>query len=676
MLQKIVRVVLEAPIDKSFDYLYQPTKVNDAIPEVGQLVAVPFGRRTVVGLVIGTGDSSDVPVEKLKAVAYCFHEIPPFDKAWMDLCRFVASYYHRTLGEVAINVLPKMIRQNKQKSIQKALKVIDEPAKGSEQQSEEAPELNEDQQQAVEAITAAEGFSTFLLYGVTGSGKTEVYLRAVADKLASSSDGQVLLMVPEINLTPQLEERIRSRFPHEHIALQHSGLTERERLRDWLAIMTGRARIILGTRLSVMTPAPKLRMIVVDEEHDPSYKQQEGVRYSARDLAVWRANYLKIPVVLGSATPSLESWHHAKSGRYRELALPERARENAAHPEVTLIDTSKDKQVDGLSQTLVDAIEKRIEKGEISLLFLNRRGFAPVIICNACGWMSTCHRCSAYMVFHKANRILRCHHCGLERRIPKVCPDCGNVDLQALGRGTQRIEENIRLRFPQARILRIDADSTSRKGALQEALDAIYRGDVDIVIGTQMIAKGHDFQNLTLVGVLEPDAALFSHDFRASERLFAQLMQVAGRAGRDAVRPGANPSQVLIQTRYPSHPLYQAMRTRRYDAYVSQLMDERHMAGFPPFGFQALLMAEAKDISKAMMFLQQAKVLLGHREGLTVSDAIPMAIMRVADIERAQLLIESASRPVLQAALTECIPQLRNVKANVRWTIEVDPLSI
>ncbi|MBR6000945.1 MAG: primosomal protein N', partial [Oxalobacter sp.] len=488
MLQKIVRVVLEAPIDKSFDYLYQPTKVNDAIPEVGQLVAVPFGRRTVVGLVIGTGDSSDVPVEKLKAVAYCFHEIPPFDKAWMDLCRFVASYYHRTLGEVAINVLPKMIRQNKQKSIQKALKVIDEPAKGSEQQSEEAPELNEDQQQAVEAITAAEGFSTFLLYGVTGSGKTEVYLRAVADKLASSSDGQVLLMVPEINLTPQLEERIRSRFPHEHIALQHSGLTERERLRDWLAIMTGRARIILGTRLSVMTPAPKLRMIVVDEEHDPSYKQQEGVRYSARDLAVWRANYLKIPVVLGSATPSLESWYHAKSGRYRELALPERARENAAHPEVTLIDTSKDKQVDGLSQTLVDAIEKRIEKGEISLLFLNRRGFAPVIICNACGWMSTCHRCSAYMVFHKANRILRCHHCGLERRIPKVCPDCGNVDLQALGRGTQRIEENIRLRFPQARILRIDADSTSRKGALQEALDAIYRGDVDIVIGTQMIA--------------------------------------------------------------------------------------------------------------------------------------------------------------------------------------------
>ena len=676
MSLQIVRVVLDAPIDKSFDYRYQPSDGDEGMPQVGQLVAVPFGRRSVVGLVVSTGSSTDVPAEKLKDIAHCYHNIPSFDKAWLNLCRFAASYYHRALGEVALNVLPKMIRQNKQKSIEKALGVLDRTPKGKIALPVEKPVLNASQQQAADAIINAAGFSAFLLYGVTGSGKTEVYLRAVAEKLSQSPDAQVLLMVPEINLTPQLEERVRSRFPEENIALLHSGLPEGQRLRNWLAAMTGTARIILGTRLSVMVPIPHLSLIVVDEEHDPSYKQQEGLRYSARDLAVWRANYLKIPVVLGSATPSLESWHHVQMGRYRQMELPERAMENVSHPEVSLIDTASEPVVDGLTQPLVAAIQKRLGKNEISLLFLNRRGFAPVISCNACGWMSTCHRCSAYMVYHKTGRLLRCHHCGLARMIPKCCPDCGNLDLQALGQGTQRIEENIRHLFPEARIQRIDADSTSRKGALQQAFDTIYRGETDIVIGTQMIAKGHDFQNLTLVGVLDPDTALFSHDYRAGERLFAQLMQVAGRAGRNAMKADANPAQVMIQTRYPEHPLYQAMCQRRYDAYIHELMEERKMAGFPPFGYQALLTAEARDINKAMAFLQVAKSLLANHQGITVSDAIPMAVMRVANVERAQLLVESVSRPLLQSALSDWLPQLKAQKTQVRWSIEIDPLSI
>ncbi|MBS7327662.1 MAG: primosomal protein N' [Oxalobacter sp.] len=676
MPMHIVQVVLDAPIDKYFDYRYQPSSGGEGMPLVGQLVTVPFGRRTAVGLVVGTGDASDVPPENLKDAGYCFQEIPPLGKAWLDLCRFAASYYHRTLGEVALSVLPKMVRQGKQKAIGKALAALAQEQKKESPVPVDMPVLNASQQQAVETILHAEGFFPVLLYGVTGSGKTEVYLRAVAEKLRQSPDAQVLLMVPEINLTPQLEARVRARFPAEDIAVLHSRLSEGQRLRNWLAAVTGTARIILGTRLSVMVPAPNLALIVVDEEHAPSYKQQEGLRYSARDLSVWRANYLKIPVVLGSATPSLESWHHVQTGRYRQMALPERAMEHASYPAVSLIDTSKEPIVDGLTQPLVEAVRRRLAKGEVSLLFLNRRGFAPVITCNACGWVSQCHRCSAYMVYHKAGRLLRCHHCGLARIVPRHCPDCGNLDLQALGRGTQRIEENIRQQFPEARVLRIDADSTSRKGSLQKALEDIYQGKVDIVIGTQMVAKGHDFQNLTLVGVLDPDTALFSHDYRAGERLFSQLMQVAGRAGRSVAGPDANPAQVMIQTRYPGHPLYQAMCQRRYDAYVGELMEERRIAGFPPFGYQALLTAEAKSIDKAMAFLQGAKGLIDRQQGITVSDAIPMAVMRVANVERAQLLLESASRPALQGVLSDWLPKLKGLKTSVKWQVEIDPLSI
>ncbi|MGB7480932.1 MAG: primosomal protein N', partial [Burkholderiaceae bacterium] len=455
----------------------------------------------------------------------------------------------------------------------------------------------------------------------------------------------------------------------------HSGLAEGERARHWLAAHSGHAAIVLGTRLAVLASLPHLRLIVVDEEHDPSYKQQEGLRYSARDLAVWRAHQLQIPVVLGSATPSLESWQHAQSGRYRKLELRQRAVRDAVLPKVGVIDTERDRPVDGLSATLAAALARRLERGEQSLLFLNRRGYAPVLACDACGWVSNCSRCTAFMVLHKPEQRLRCHHCSLELRIPRHCPTCGNVDLQPLGRGTQRLEESLQARFPAARLLRIDADSTRRKGAAQAAFEQVHQGGVDILVGTQMVAKGHDFKNLTLVGVLNPDTALFSHDYRASERLFAQLMQVAGRAGRAAQKEGGSAAEVLIQSRYPQHPLYAAVIAHDYDRFAETLLAERRSADLPPFIHQALLRAEARELQIALDFLQQAKDSL-DAPGIVLHEPIPMTLTRVANVERAQLLVESASRPALQAFLKQWMAALRATRTRARWSLEVDPVDI
>ena len=672
----IVQVVLDTPLDFYFDYRYPPALAEEHEPQVGELVIVPFGRRQETGLIVEVKEHSEVEESRLKDVLSFCPEIPPLQKDWIDLCRFAAAYYQRSLGEVALPSVPKKIRENKKLAMKRALKALEKKDENFPGQKPVKPELHQAQREAVSAIMHSTGFSPFVLYGVTGSGKTEIYLHSVEQTLEKIPDAQVLILVPEINLTPQLEKSVRDRFPEVNMATLHSRLTESDRLRNWLRIVTGTARIILGTRLAVLAPAPKLGLIIVDEEHDPSYKQQEGLRYSARDLAVWRASQLKSPVVLGSATPSLESWQRVLMGRYAKLELPERAVKDAVLPTIRLIDIAKQTMTDGLSAELVKAIRLRLEKGEQSLLFLNRRGYAPVITCEACGWVSACERCSACMVYHKSHRLLRCHHCGLERPVPRVCPDCGNADLQMLGRGTQRIEEGLKSCFPEAGILRIDADSTSRKGSLLAALQSVHRGEIDIIVGTQMIAKGHDFQNLTLVGVLNPDTALFSHDYRASERLFAQLVQVAGRAGRSSQKAGSNPGEVLIQTRYPAHPLYQATLSHNYEKYVNELLAERKNAGLPPFGYQALLLAEARKIETALAFLREASALIPSREGIVINEAIPMAMMRVANMERAQLLVESASRPGLQQMLKEWIPQLRNRKTNVRWHIEVDPVTI
>ncbi|KIF80555.1 primosomal protein N' [Noviherbaspirillum autotrophicum] len=669
---RILRLALDTPLDRYFDYRWNGEGEQ---PQPGQLALVPFGQRKVVGLIVDVDDATDVPADKLKEVIAVRSQLAPLSPEWLALCAFAADYYQRPLGEVAVPGLPKNLRAEKTTSLDRALKKIRQAERGNDAAPHAMPALNDAQRAAADAIAGAHGFAPTLLYGVTGSGKTEVYLHAAAQILAQDGQGQVLILIPEINLTPQLESNVRARFPGVTVATLHSGLAEGERMANWLLGHLGQARIVLGTRLAILASLPHLKLLIVDEEHDPSYKQQEGLRYSARDLAVWRARQLGIPIALGSATPSLETWHHAQSGRYRKLELRERAVRDAVLPRVRLIDMERDKPAEGLTSTLVSALKLRLERGEQSLLFLNRRGYAPVLACDACGWIGNCPRCTAFMVLHKPEHRMRCHHCSLEQRIPKYCPTCGNIDLQPLGRGTQRVEEGLQRLFPQARLLRIDADSTRLKGSAQAAFEAVHRGDVDILIGTQMVAKGHDFRNLTLVGVLNPDTALFSHDYRASERLFAQLMQVAGRAGRAAQKEGGNASEVLIQTRYPQHPLYGAVMAHDYDRFAGGLLEERAQAGLPPFLYQALLRAEARELQTALDFLQQAAECVAH-PGITINDPIPMTMTRVANVDRAQLLVESASRPALQAFLKVWLAALRETKTRAKWSLEVDPVDI
>lgn len=676
---RILKIALDTPLDTEFDYRWRKSSETEPLPQAGQFALVPFGRREVVGLILAVQEASTYAADKIREVIAVRSQLSPLSPQWLALCRFAADYYQRPLGEVVIPCTPKNLRAIKQLALDKAVKKTAALAATRDAQPSVRPQLHPEQELAVGAITADEKFAVSLLFGVTGSGKTEVYLQAAERILerasASGTSAQILILIPEINLTPQLEANVRARFPNLIVATLHSQLAEGERLRNWLAAHSGQAAIVLGTRLSILASMPELKLIVVDEEHDPSYKQQEGLRYSARDLAVWRAHQLNIPIVLGSATPSIESWQHASSGRYRKLMLTQRAAANAQLPQVGMIDMERNKAPDGLSEPLIAALRQRLEKGEQSLLFLNRRGYAPVIHCDACGWISNCRRCTAFMVLHKPERRLRCHHCSLELRIPVGCPTCGNVDLQPLGRGTQRVEENLQTIFPQARVLRIDADSTRKKGSAQAAFDAVHRGEVDILLGTQMVAKGHDFQRLTLVGVINPDTALFSQDYRASERLFAQLMQVAGRAGRAAKNADGNISEVLIQTRYPSHPLYRALLAHDYQGFAATTLEERRTAGLPPFMFQALLRAEAKELQHAMEFLEQARSLLDHPD-ITLNDPVPMTITRVAGVERAQLLVESASRLQLQAFLKPWMLALRSLKSRTRWSLEVDPVDI
>ncbi|MCX4164677.1 MULTISPECIES: primosomal protein N' [Paraburkholderia] len=778
MSPRFVRVALDHPLPTLFDYRCD----ERFAPTPGMLVAVPFGKRQVVGLVCEVTTDTDVPPERLRAVDDLCSACPPLSAHWLALAAFAADYYQRGLGEVALPALPQALRDASRwarllapderyrllpagsialpdavparatalrrlaaalgetgalsaaearalhpKAIATldawctegwvALDVIEAAAGYSAPAELDAhrqsnalgatqaaiaannltaentptaqlntpptlPTLTDEQAAAVDAIRETQGFASFLLHGVTGSGKTEVYLRALADLLARRPDAQALVLVPEINLTPQFEAAFRARFamlPDSAIVTLHSGLAEGERARNWLAAHTGRAHIVLGTRLAVLASLPKLALVVVDEEHDPAYKQQEGLRYSARDLAVWRAKQLDVPVVLGSATPSLESWWQADQGRYRRLTLSRRAVADAVLPSVRLIDLEEERRrgrasVEGLSGPLLAALRTRLERGEQSLVFLNRRGYAPVLSCDACGWVAGCPRCSAYVVLHKPERALRCHHCGWESRIPRACPDCGNVDIAPLGRGTQRVEETLATAVPGARVLRIDADSTRRKGSAQALFSDVHAGEVDILVGTQMIAKGHDFQRVSLVGVLNADTALFSHDFRASERLFAQLMQVSGRAGRAGL-----PGEVLVQTRYPRHALYHALARHDYVGFATSTLSERRDAQLPPFVYQALLRAEGRTLEAALAFLQQAAAALTEipsAERVTVYDAVPMTIVKVMHVHRAQLLVESASRGALQATLHAWQPMLRALKGVLRWNLEVDPLDI
>ncbi len=675
----------------------------------GQLVRVPLGRREVLGVVWELlPDSGELATTQAKSVLGALDGLAPLSATWRKLVAFTAGYYQRSLGEVALAALPPQLRELSTVQLARRLKRPSADTSTAESLSELVA-LSPEQSAALAQLEADP--RPALLFGSTGSGKTEVYLRAAARVLAEDPEAQVLVMVPEINLTPQLQARFEERFAHlgrERVVALHSGLTPAQRLKSWLAAHAGVARLVLGTRMAVLASMPNLRLIVVDEEHDPSYKQQEGARYSARDLAVYRARLEGLAtseaaspkscsVILGSATPSLESWQATLVGRYQRLTMHERigSADQAAGslPAVRLVDMNHQPKHCTLAPPLLAAIAQRIARGEQSLIFLNRRGYAPVLACHDCGWKSECPHCSAYRVFHKIDRTLRCHHCGFTERVPRACPSCGNVDIAPVGRGTERLEEHLAellqgITRPDGSplvIARIDADTTRLKGALESQLASVHAGAVDVLVGTQMIAKGHDFRHITLVAAVNPDGALFSSDFRAPERLFGLLMQATGRAGRNAEK-GAQ-SEMWVQTFHPEHPLFSALKKHDYPAFAAQELADREAAGMSPFGFSALVRAEARSQDLAQGFLNaaaaaaQAQALPGH-DMVTPYPAVPMTIQRVANVERAQMLVESSSRVALQRFLAAWQPvmaatrQQAEFKPLIRWAMDVDPLAI
>lgn len=786
----IVRVALDIPLSTLFDYTVDESVV------AGQRVIVPFGKRQMVGVVIGCAATTEMSPERIKPVTQVLHDSAPLSAELLDLLRFCSDYYRYPIGQTVLPALPARLRSDKpviakpilsyrltasgaaldlenpprkksgdspvgggadgrllpqsagsattsdlasvvgslsrmagsfisnvsqpfpkRKVVQRRIltKLAEQPCNLAQLKSLSAtaglqlkalvaegwvesfarsgdPLLNPppqaweeanvkghifhgahtltgEQQQAVDAVTAVQGYACFLLHGITGSGKTEVYVHLMHEVLRRG--GQVLLLVPEINLTPQLENYFHSRFPDVSLVSLHSGLSEGERLHNWQQAQAGAAQIVLGTRLAVFAELPGLALIIVDEEHDSSFKQQDGLRYSARDVAVFRANQRGVPIVLGSATPSLESYHNAQTGRYRMLRLTGRALAAARLPAVRTININQTLMHHGVSENLLREIGERIARKEQSLLFINRRGYAPVLMCTACGWLSGCKHCAGKMVLHLNDKRLRCHHCGYQLHVPHACPSCGNAELHPVGSGTQRVESVLQERFPGARVLRVDRDSTRNKRAWQTMREQIHANEVDILIGTQMLAKGHDFPELTLVGVLNPDSALYSSDFRAPEKLFALLAQVAGRAGR-ADKPG----EVIIQTAFPDHPLFLALQNHDFEGWAAAQLAERQMAGFPPFVYQAMLRAEGRQQNEVYAFLNQARAAaIELQYEVEVFGVVPAALPRRANHIRAQLLIQSNARKTLQQFLRAWQPLLDALPAQkLRCSLDIDPL--
>lgn len=704
----VVQVVLDKPLAQGFDYLWDAEKLG-GMPEIGHVVEVPFASSLAIAIVIKVSDYSDYDLEKLKSINR-LAPLPPLDPASLRLMNFASQYYIHALGETILPTIPKMWKkaENWEKiparlvSAEKRTKKMGNLA--AEGLITEA-ELNPNQKVALKELLAdakkENQFRVILLQGQTGSGKTAVFLNWLANILKDES-AQVLILVPEINLTPQLERRVRAYFPDKKMAVLHSAVSEQKRGIAWYEAMTGKAQIILGTRLAALSPMPNLKAIVVDEEHDSSYKQQEGTRYSARDLAIWRAHDAEIPILLSSATPSLETWLAAQSSRYEYIRLDQRA-QGASLPTVHLINTRNPqnqfspgddrapKEKSLLTKTLVNAITKSLEEKKQSLILINRRGYAPVLSCSACSWLSKCTQCSTYTVMHKAGAlskrsVLSCHHCGLVKQIPQFCPDCGNADLKTLGHGTQKVEDAIEEMWPQAKVLRVDTDASRKHKGAEALFQEIHDGNVDIVVGTQMIAKGHDYQNIGLVAVLDADSRLYSSDFRAAERLFAQLVQVAGRAGRSGANGEAG-GDIYIETQYPESPVFQYLLRHDVDGFLAFTASEREEAKLPPYSYQALIHAEAKSLDKAIQFLSGLKARMKMsgivNKELKVYDAVPKPVMRVAGSERAQLLVESVSRKALQDALEMIDQELRqdsqgriSKTSRIRWLIERDPIAI
>ncbi|HHJ13349.1 MAG TPA: primosomal protein N' [Gammaproteobacteria bacterium] len=724
-MDSIVEVAVPSPLYRRFDYRVD----RPELARPGMRVEVPFGKRRVVGIILACLEHSDVPEARLR-MARLLDQEPVLDARLLELLRFAARYYQHPVGEAMACALPVALRRPgplpdlrpprwrltdagrqaaaeppprapRQVRVLRALAAqpaglprpeLDVPASVLRRLAErgwiepapaETPPaavpdwsrrtpphaLNPAQQAAVEAILAERArFAAFLLDGVTGSGKTEVYLHAIEPLLAAGR--QTLVLVPEIGLTPQLLARFRERFDVP-IALLHSGLGDRERLAAWQEAASGRAGIVLGTRSAVFTPLPRPGLILVDEEHDASLKQHDGLRYSARDLAVWRARQLGVPVVLGSATPSLESLYNLRLGRYRHLHLPERA--GCARPAPLQVLDLRGQPMRGLlSLALRERMRHHLEQDGQVLLFLNRRGYAPVLMCHACGWTAECPRCDARMTLHRQQQALRCHHCGSQQPVQTACPDCGAEELLAVGEGTERIEQQLRETFPGERILRIDRDTTRRKGSLEQALADAGSGRARILLGTQMLAKGHHFPAITLAAILDADQGLFSADFRGTERMAQLIVQVAGRAGR-AERAG----EVVIQTHHPDHPLLQQLLRGGYPAFARAALAEREAAGLPPFSSLALLRAEAPDSRAPRLFLERARALAEPLCGKAIQLWGPVAapMERRAGRYRAQLMLQSGHRNPLQQMLARWMEKLEHEKTarRVRWSLDVDP---
>ena len=692
----------------------------------GTRVLVPFRNKTVVGIVWETDIAPDMDAARILSIQTTFSDEPPLPESWRDLLSFTSRYYHYPTGQAVFAALPQGLKEtravempqpplfyalneagraqtppparfNKKAALWDALlsggmtmaalkqvnaqaaELIEDWAEQGWIETTEAEkpilrpsefQLNANQQQASDEIQTTFGsFQPFLLYGITGSGKTEVYFDAMAKVLAQGR--QVLFLLPEINLTPQLLKRVENRFADVPTAVLHSQMAAGKRTQDYLRAMLGQAKLVIGTRLAVFTPLPDVGLIVVDEEHDGSFKQDNELRYHARDLAVWRAKQSGCPVVLGSATPSLESWHKAQSGAYRLLQLTERAHTAAQLPQVDILNVGRLKLDNGFSPQALQLLKQNFEAGGMSLVYLNRRGFAPALFCGDCGHTFGCPNCSAKMVLHQRARQLRCHHCDHREPIPFKCPDCGNQDLTAVGHGTQRVEETLRTFLPKAAVVRVDRDSTAHKNDWADLYRRIADNEIDILVGTQMLAKGHDFARLNLVIVLNADGSLYSADFRAPERLFAELMQVSGRAGR-ADKPG----KVLIQTQLPEHPVFAAVKAQDYAVFAENELKERQMFAMPPFGFQTAVRADAPRVADAMEFLNAAKETLAPLlpESVSQFGAAPMLMVRLAERERAQIFLESPSRQDLHRAVSLWVQVLQqNRDGKIRWSVDVDP---
>ena len=721
------RIAVNVPLsDGLLTYSY-----SEPLPS-GTRVLVPFRNKTVVGIVWETDISPDMDTARILSVQTAFSDEPPLPQSWRDLLAFTSRYYHYPTGQAVFAALPQGLKEthavempqlplfyalneagraqtppparfNKKAALWDALlsggmtmavlkhvnaqaaKLIEDWAEQGWIETTEAAKpvlrsyhgqashsefvLNADQQKASDEIQTAFGkFQPFLLYGITGSGKTEVYFDAIAKVLAQGR--QVLFLLPEINLTPQLLKRVENRFANVPTAVLHSQMAAGRRTQDYLRAMLGQAKLVIGTRLAVFTPLPDVGLIVVDEEHDGSFKQDNELRYHARDLAVWRAKQSGCPVVLGSATPSLESWHKAQSGAYRLLQLTERAHAAAQLPQVDILNVGRLKLDNGFSPQALQLLKQNFEAGGMSLVYLNRRGFAPALFCGDCGHTFGCPNCSAKMVLHQRARQLRCHHCDHREPIPFKCPDCGNQDLTAVGHGTQRVEETLRAFLPKAAVVRVDRDSTAHKNDWADLYRRIADNEIDILVGTQMLAKGHDFARLNLVIVLNADGSLYSADFRAPERLFAELMQVSGRAGR-ADKPG----KVLIQTQLPEHPVFAAVKAQDYAVFAENELNERQMFAMPPFGFQTAIRADAPRVADAMEFLNAAKETLAPLlpESVSQFGAAPMLMVRLAERERAQIFLESPSRQDLHRAVSLWVQVLQqNRDGKIRWSVDVD----